>query len=179
MDSERSDLDKAGSNTKDFISLLSSNQIRIYAYIMSMVGNFNDTEDIMQETTLKMWQKFSEFECGTDFLSWGISIAYYKIKEFRSKKSVPQLSDDLVEMLHKKAPRELENTSLYIEKLEECLKKLSPRDFSLINHRYMAGYTVAELSKRYNVTIQAIYSKLSKLQGMLMQCIQRSVLVEE
>jgi RNA polymerase sigma-70 factor, ECF subfamily len=181
MNTEKTDSfpEMAGSNTKEFITLLSLNQIRIYSYIMSMVGNFNDTDDIMQETTLKMWQKFSEFESGTDFLSWGISIAYYRIKEFRKKKNVPQLSDELVEILHKKAPQKLENTSLYIEKLEDCLKKLNPRDFSLVNYRYMSGYTVAELSKRFNVTIQAIYLKLSKIQGLLTRCIKQSVLVEE
>jgi RNA polymerase sigma-70 factor (ECF subfamily) len=157
----------ADSATKEFISLLSINQIRIYAYIISIIGNFNDADDIMQETTIKMWQKFSEFESGTDFLTWGICIAYYKIKEFRKKRNVPQLSDELIDILHKKAPEQINNTNLYIEKLDDCLRKLKIADYTLVSHRYISGYSVVELSKRFNVTIQAIYLRLSKIQGFL------------
>ena len=167
------------SATKEFISLLSLNQIRINTYILSMVGNFNDADDIIQETTLTMWQKFSEFQSGTDFLSWGISIAYYKVKEFRKRKKLPQLSDEVIEQLHSQAPDKLKDTNLYIEKLEECLNKLNPNDYALVNQKYIAGNTVAEISKRFNVTIQSVYLRLSKIQGLLTRCIKRSIFTEE
>lgn len=174
------DITKAeGSNTKDFISLLSLNQIRIYSYILSMVGNFSDTDDIVQETTLTMWQKFSRFEAGTDFLAWGIAVAHYKILEFRKRNRGSQISDELLEQLSSKAPDKLKDANLYIEKLEDCLKKLAPNDYSLINQRYMSGYTVTELAKRCNVTIQSIYLRLAKIQGLLTRCVRRSVMAEE
>lgn len=179
MDFEKKNSPAGSGNTKDFITLLSLNQIRIYSYIVGMVGNFSDADDIIQETTLTMWQKFFQFETGTDFLSWGISIAHYKILEFRKKNRVPQISDELIRQLHDKAPEKLKDANIYIEKLEDCLKKLTPNDYTLINQRYMSGYTVAELSKRFNVTIQSIYLRLAKIQGLLTRCIKRSVVMEE
>ena len=170
--------ESAGPDTKDFITLLSLNQIRIYSYIVGIVGRFNDADDIIQETTLTMWQKFSQFESGTDFLSWGISIAHYKIMEFRKKNQAPQISEELMQQLHNRAPHKLKDANIYIEKLEECLKKLTPNDHSLIKQRYMSGYTVVELSKRFNVTIQSIYLRLAKIQGVLTRCIKRSVTLE-
>ncbi|MCE5186758.1 MAG: sigma-70 family RNA polymerase sigma factor [Planctomycetaceae bacterium] len=179
MDFEKHDNSFEGKiRTKEFISLLSLTQVRLYSYILSILGNFNDADDVIQETTLTMWQKFDQFQSGTDFLAWGVSVAYYKILEHRKKKKIPQLSDELIEQLNSRATDNLKDSNIYIEKLEYCMKKLNAGDYSLINQRYMSGYTVAELSKRFNVTIQAIYLRLSKIQGVLTRCIKRSVMEE-
>jgi RNA polymerase sigma-70 factor (ECF subfamily) len=55
---------------REFIRLLTANQSRIYAYIVSLVPNFNDADDIMQETTTMMWERKEDFESGTDFVAW-------------------------------------------------------------------------------------------------------------
>lgn len=112
----------------DFIHLMSVNQMNIYAYIMSIVGNSNDADDIMQNTSTFMWDRYSEFKSGTDFVSWGIPIAYYKIKEFHKQKSWHHFSDDVLDIIHRKAQEELTDINLYVEKLRQCLAKLSPPD---------------------------------------------------
>ena len=165
-------------STSEFISLMSTNQFRIYAYIMSMVGNVNDADDIMQETSTFMWHKFTEFEDGTDFVSWGISIAYYKVKEFRRKKDRVKLSDEILEQLHKKSYDRLQDTNHYIDKLQKCLTNLPPADFDLIKLHYMAGNSIKKISMRINITVQAVYMRLSKIHGMLGRCIKRSLIEE-
>jgi DNA-directed RNA polymerase specialized sigma24 family protein len=37
------------------------NDKSIYVYILSLVSNTNDADDIMQETAAVLWRKFSEF----------------------------------------------------------------------------------------------------------------------
>lgn len=165
--------------TSEFVRLLSTNQLRIYGYIVSMVGNTNDADDIMQETTVTMWQKFSEFHSGTDFLAWGISIAYYKVLEFRSRKNKPLMGEDLLQQLHDKAPEKLADINLYIDLLNQCIEKLDTKDSQLLKLRYMSGYSVNEISKRFNRTIQAVYRRLSILHGFLTRCIKRSIRTEE
>lgn len=48
-----------------FVKLLTIHQARIRGYILSLVPNFNDAEDIMQETSRTMWDQFSDFEPGS------------------------------------------------------------------------------------------------------------------
>ena len=66
-----------------FVRLLAKYQGQIYSYILSVIGNFNDSDDILQETSSKLWQMFDQYESGTDFLKWSLSVAYYRILEYR------------------------------------------------------------------------------------------------
>ena len=68
---------------REFVSLITANQRRIYAYILTLVPNFNDADDVMQETTATMWERKKDFQPGTDFVAWGARIAYFKILEYR------------------------------------------------------------------------------------------------
>ena len=46
--------------SSDFLQLLLNNQMRIYAFILSLVRNYDDADDLMQDTANTMWQKYSE-----------------------------------------------------------------------------------------------------------------------
>jgi RNA polymerase sigma-70 factor (ECF subfamily) len=58
------------------------NYQRIYNFILMLVASHNNADDIMQETTLAMFEKFNSFEKGSDFLAWAKTIAKYKTLEF-------------------------------------------------------------------------------------------------
>jgi len=51
----QSNLDRA------FVGLLAANQRKLFAYIVSLVANVNDADDILQESVYMMMNKFSEF----------------------------------------------------------------------------------------------------------------------
>jgi len=164
--------------TRDFIHLMATSQMNIYAYIMSIVGNTNDADDIMQNTSAYMWERFSQFKSGTDFVAWGMSIAYYKIKEFRKSKARHQFSDDVMELIHKKAQQNLGDMNLYVEILNRCISKLLPSDLALVKLRYESGNSVKRIATRINVTVQAVYLRLSNIHGMLSRCIKRAIIEE-
>lgn len=71
--------------TERFLKLFVPNQNRIYAFILSLVANRSDADDIMQETTVVMWRKFHKFTLGSNFASWGVRIAHYTILDFRKR----------------------------------------------------------------------------------------------
>ena len=60
-----------------------ANHKRIYAFILGMVANYQDAEDIFQQTILIMWSKFDRYERGTSFTSWGATVAKYEILNAR------------------------------------------------------------------------------------------------
>ena len=162
----------------DFVHLMSVSQMSIYAYIMSVVGNSIDADDIMQNTSALMWTRYSDFESGTDFVRWGISIAHYKIKEFRKQQNRHQFNDKVMEVIHKQAPDKLSDLSLYIEKLNQCLAKLPSSDLSLVKLRYESGNSIKKISQRLNISVQAVYMKLSNIHGMLGRCIKQLIIQE-
>ena len=47
--------------TDQFIRLFSREEPRLHAYILTMVPNWSDAADILQETSAVLWKKFDEF----------------------------------------------------------------------------------------------------------------------
>ena len=69
----------------ELIQLMMKYQRRIFAYIHTLVPSRSDAEDILQETSLTICEKFKDFEIGTNFYSWACQIAYWKVKAARKK----------------------------------------------------------------------------------------------
>lgn len=167
--------------TAEFVRLITANQSQIYAYIVSLVGNCTDADDVMQETTSTMWQHFDDFKPNTDFISWGVAIAYYKVLEFRRSRRHEkfQFDDDVLDILAHKAKQDLMDSNTYLSKLQDCLQKLDKYDYQLVRLRYISGVTMNELSRRFNKTVRSIYYQIAKIHGLLMRCIERSITMEE
>ncbi|MBI9017508.1 MAG: RNA polymerase subunit sigma-70, partial [Phycisphaerae bacterium] len=56
--------------------LFLDHQKKIYSFILMMSPNWCDADELMQETSAVMWQRFDTFEVGTNFVAWGIKIAH-------------------------------------------------------------------------------------------------------
>ena len=50
----------------EFVQLLTTHQSRMFAYILSLLGNRTQAEDVMQETNAVLWRKAHEFKLGTN-----------------------------------------------------------------------------------------------------------------
>ena len=101
-------------NRLEFISLLTVNYPRIKSFIFCRVPNQVDSEDIMQEATALMWEKFDQFEPGTNFLAWALTIARFKILSYRRDKSRnPIIFNDRVMKLLEKASCEKQSNNIH------------------------------------------------------------------
>ena len=78
--------DRQSHETRQFMSLLVPNQKKIYAFIRYLVPNRTHADDILQDTLTEMWNKFDDYQDGTNFISWGLAIAKYKVLTFVRKK---------------------------------------------------------------------------------------------
>lgn len=74
-DSELLDLFHAGSREKAFTILVEKYQQRIYFHIRRMVKNHEDTDDIMQNTFMKIWRGLETFRNEAQLFTWIYRIA--------------------------------------------------------------------------------------------------------
>ena len=160
-----------------FIRLLSRYQGQIYSYILSLVGKFNDSDDILQETSSKLWEIYDQYEPETDFLKWSLSVAYYRVLEYRKnaqrhKKVI--YTDDFFHQLSDSAPKCLSRTREYLEKLKCCTEKLGPEDASIIKLRYNHTVSVKEIARRINRPIRGVYLSLARIHRLLLKCIEQA-----
>src|SRR6476646_4199911 len=70
---------------KRLMALMTRHQRQIFSYIYVLVHNRSDAEDLLQETSLVICEKFHEFKEGTDFVDWACQIAYWRGRYSRQK----------------------------------------------------------------------------------------------
>ena len=70
---------------KRLVALLTRHQRQIFSYIYVLVPKRADAEDLLQETSLVICEKFNEFKEGTDFVAWACQIAYWRVRYSRQK----------------------------------------------------------------------------------------------
>ena len=167
--------DKKG---RDFVPLLTAQQARIHNYILSLVPNFNDADDILQDTTRLMWEKFDDFEAGTDFLAWGKKIAYFLVLEYYRKKKKDNailFDQHLISKLDQNLQKFSDRSKDYQAHLKNCIQKLKEQDRKLLNLRYFKNQNAKELAVRYGCSIQYIYRNISRIHQLLIACIRKQV----
>ncbi|MBN2064490.1 MAG: sigma-70 family RNA polymerase sigma factor [Sedimentisphaerales bacterium] len=160
---------------KQYISLLTANYCRISSYISCLVPNHNDSEDIMQETTSLMWEKFNTYQPGTDFLAWSLAIARYKVLSYRRDKARSRLQFDenvmdLIDNVSKNKQYNEQSTAK-ISFLKECIRKLTKSEYLLISLKYSQNYTNKKLAGRTGVSVNTISRHLARIYHNLSVCV--------
>ena len=62
--------------------LLRKHERQLFGYIFSLARNLQDTEDLFQQTAIAMWEKFDQFEQGTNFAAWACTMARFRSLTF-------------------------------------------------------------------------------------------------
>lgn len=166
--------------TSQFLKLLGESNRQINSYIFSLVSNFEDAKDISQQTVETMWQKFDDFEIGTDFASWGVQIAHFKILGYRRKLYNQKVffSDTIFKQIDEIAKSRSSQADERLKYLRDCVKKLAPSDMILLRNRYELNHPVKALASRANKSEQFIYRQLAKINRLLYHCIHRGMVKE-
>src|SRR3954468_18865525 len=158
---------------KQLMALMTRHQRQIFSYIYVLVHNRADAEDLLQETSLVICEKFHEFREGTDFVAWACQIAYWRVRYARQKfaRSKVVFNQDVLDAVaHTADNMQAELTDRH-QALRDCLQKLNVRDRELLLHRYEAGAGVEEAAKRSGRSRQTAYKALTRLRKLLLDCV--------
>jgi RNA polymerase sigma-70 factor (ECF subfamily) len=158
---------------KRLMALMTRHQRRIFSYIYSLVPDRYDAEDLLQETSLVICEKFDDFKEGTDFVAWACQIAYWRVRYSRQKfaRSKVVFDQEIVDAVAQTASTMVEELDERHVALGNCLQKLHPRDRDLLLVRYEPGSGVEEAAKRSGRTLQTAYKALARLRKLLLDCV--------
>lgn len=160
----------------EFVGLLQRGTGQILAYINALLLNWNDAEDVFQETCVVLWQKFDEFEPGTNFLAWALRIAQFKAMDFRKSRTrreahwKPELQ---AAMIADVAGRDDKNAEDDLARLVECMNKLGDGDRQLVQACYGDDVPVREIADLSGRSPQSVHNSLRRIRLTLLECIER------
>lgn len=158
---------------KQLMALMTRHQRRIFSYIYVLVHDRADAEDLLQETSLVICEKFHEFKPGTDFVAWACQIAYWRVRYSRQKYARSKIifDQDLIDVVAKTASHLSDELDDRHAALEQCLERLHQRDRGLLIARYEPGGSVEEAARRSGRTVQTAYKALARLRKLLLDCV--------
>lgn len=161
----------------EFMALFTQHASWLRGYVVSLVPNLADADEILQNTNAVLWRKFGQFQPGSDFLSWGCRVAHNEVLHFRRGKARERLrfGDEFLDLVAQTSATMVDELSDLHIALDACLKKLSEKDRRLVEKRYRDGATMRSAASGLGRSIAAVYKALERARKSLMTCIEREL----
>lgn len=159
----------------EFARQFLENQGRLYGYIATLLVNRNDAEDVLQRTSLILWQKWDQYDPRQGFLPWARGVALNEVRNLlrRSERRNVHLSEPVLELLASEL--EDDNSELRSAALANCLEKLRRASRDLLEQCYLGSEGIKAVASELGQSPAAIYMRLHRIRRQLIECINRQV----
>ena len=165
----------AGKDPERFVRLFVEGQREILRYILSLVPDIDDAQDILQDTAVDLWRKFDRYDPAFAFAPWACGFAFRRVLKHREQQArrVKYLS---IESLNLIAAEGSEKDGILEDRrraLERCLQQLRDDDRLVVEHRYSRQMSVAQIAGITGRNTSALYKALERIRRQLFECVNR------
>jgi RNA polymerase sigma-70 factor (ECF subfamily) len=159
-----------------FLRLFSQYSRRIYEFVLTILPNHADAEEVFQNACVILWRKFDSYDPNGSFVSWACRIAYLEMLELhRIKKRSMTFDNDVMESLVAEMATRIDNSPSREDALEECLKKLDGEDRRLVEERYYQQYAPKEIARKWSRSVHSVYRSMVRIHAQLRDCVERTL----
>lgn len=153
----------------------------LYSTIHRVLNDHQDTEDIMQEVLMQVWQKAHLYEPSKGKpMTWVTTMARNRaIDRIRSKQRRSRLNDDFEHQNKVEQPEFVEDTSdLLIAKeadtvVQNAVMELTPEQRQAIQLAYFNGLTQSEIADQLNEPLGTVKARIRRGVQRLEQVVKR------
>jgi RNA polymerase sigma-70 factor (ECF subfamily) len=150
------------------------NQHRVFAYIVTLVPNRTDAEDIYQDTCLTLWKKWEEYRRPDNFFAWACGIAHNHVRNARrtSQPASVQLSDDALMQVAETRAKADDLMEIRSHFLALCMAKLTESQRQLMERCYLGDESIKEIAESMHISPAALTMRLQRIRRILFECIE-------
>jgi RNA polymerase sigma-70 factor (ECF subfamily) len=164
----------------EFVAQITRVQRQLHAFILSVVWDVAEADDVLQETNLVLWQKAAEYDPARDFLPWAMRFAKLQTMAWlkRRKRFPLAFDDELLEQMAAQALGAASQLDARRAALADCLQKLSESHRALIAVRYEPESSVKALAEARHTTPCALSQMLRRIRQSLLDCVAKTLAEE-
>lgn len=161
---------------QEFLRVFLANERELLRYIVALVPNLSDAQEIVQQTAVVLWEKFDEYDRSRPFAPWACRFALNVTRQWmdRRQRWKALLDGGLAEELALRREQlrpEFDARSMH---LKNCLQKLPDSQRALVEGYYFQQSTVESLAEQTQRTVDAVYKALQRIRRLLRECVERS-----
>ena len=162
--------------TAEFVRLWTQYHRDVERYVYSMIPRSVDAAEVVQVVSVKLWEKWENYDHERPFLPWAMRFAWLEILKWRQRLAREKLvfSDELLQQMHS-THEELDPVMEVRRKiLSECLQKLNEEDRELVRLRYGRHGAIKEEADRTGKKMHVLYYALERIRVQLLICIEQN-----
>ncbi len=150
-------------------------QPMVSAYVASIVRDFRDRDDLLQNISVAALESFSSYDPSRPFNGWVMGIAKNQIGTYLRERKRHQLVFDAETIdLLAVAFDDVESEQHHkLDHLQDCFSKLEGRARQLCELRYQNDLKPAAIAGLLGMTANSVAKSLQRVRDMLRQCIDK------
>jgi RNA polymerase sigma-70 factor (ECF subfamily) len=148
---------------KDAMRLLyARHNVRVFRFLMRIVGNEAAAEDLLNEVFVDVWRNASRFEARSQASTWILAIARYKALASLRRRPLDELDDDAYESIEDTA----DDPEVSVQKIErsailqDCLKQLSTAHREVVDLVYYHEQSIDEVAEIIGVPQSTVKTRV-------------------
>ena len=160
--------------TAEFVRLWTQYHRDVERYVFSMLPRPADASEVVQEVSVRLWEKWDSYDQDRPFLPWAMRCAYLQVLKWRQGKAREKLifSDDLLSQINATNDYEEPLMEARRKTLTLCLDKLNKDDRRIVELRYGRHGAIKEEAKKTGVKMHKLYYALERIRIQLLNCIE-------
>jgi len=151
------------------------------AFIGAMVRDVHAQEDLFQEVSRTLWERFEDYDLDLSFGAWARGIAAKKMLEARRRRARWPLvfPPEIIAAVLEAFDAADEGVPQHEAALRLCLEELPERSRTILALRYERRLPCERIAQETGSSLKAIHQTLSRLRRMLHACIERRIARDE
>ncbi len=146
----------------------------VSAFVTALVRDFQDRDDVLQETAVAVLESFDRYDPAQSFVGWTIGIARNQVRLHCRRKSREgsTFDSEAVDALAHAFAADLRKDERF-DHLGDCLEALEARAQELCRLRYERDLKPAAIGKWIGMRANAVAKALQRIRDRLRECIER------
>lgn len=162
---------------REFAHFVREHETSIFTYVLRMVGNAEDAEDITQEALLQAYRTWLQVDPNGagGYVKWCYRIAHNLAIDLARKKRPRGVDDEEVERTadtRALRPEEVYEHRVQAGQLKECIQELEEKYREALILRYQEDMSYEEISKVLELPVSTIETRIHRAKKMLREKLQ-------
>jgi RNA polymerase sigma-70 factor (ECF subfamily) len=163
-----------------FLRSFTAHEPAIRAHVRRLVPARADADDVMQEVSVVLWEKFDTFREGADFRAWAFGVARYEVLAWLRDRGRDRLVLDevVIAKIAVETTADEPHLDRQREALEHCMKKVPDDQRDLLMKAYQPDSRIHDVAQASGRTVAGFYQWLLRMRKTLLECIRRALTQE-
>ncbi len=161
---------------QEFLRVFLTNEREVLRYVIALVPNREDAQEIVQQTAVVLWEKFDQYDRSRPFAPWACRFALNVTRQWidRRHRWKTLLDGGLAEELAHRREQLRPEFDVRLAHLDNCLQKLPKNHRELVEGYYFRQTNIETLAGQARKTAEAIYKSLQRIRRQLRECIENA-----